>query len=248
MFDVWSLSLSLSHSLSLSLPGMCLILAKCVYQYKEAVFILRGKEVAGNTITLCFCYSCMTDKFLKFHPLFISWYSTPCSIDPIHIDDPLFPTNNVGRNCFRIHQCIKVSCVLFGLVILIFSDIFNAYVITWCLSLASRYICLFLNFKTIVGWCRHFQKHILFWRMSLLLFPVVMVIYVQGPHIECFLKSSRVLIYHSDAYCMESCLPLKVILEFDIFFCFTFFLLIFLFYCGWWVWIDNFNRISLMLI
>ncbi|XAR63209.1 Polynucleotide adenylyltransferase [Bertholletia excelsa] len=30
-----------------------------------------------------------------------------CSIDPIYIDDPLFPTNNVGRNCFRIHQCIK---------------------------------------------------------------------------------------------------------------------------------------------
>ncbi|XP_074272967.1 uncharacterized protein LOC141596656 [Silene latifolia] len=29
------------------------------------------------------------------------------SIDPIYIDDPLFPTNNVGRNCFRIHQCIK---------------------------------------------------------------------------------------------------------------------------------------------
>lgn len=30
-----------------------------------------------------------------------------CSIDPIHVDDPLFSTNNVGRNCFRIHQCIK---------------------------------------------------------------------------------------------------------------------------------------------
>ncbi|GMH17223.1 hypothetical protein Nepgr_019064 [Nepenthes gracilis] len=29
------------------------------------------------------------------------------SIDPIDIDDPLFPTNNVGKNCFRIHQCIK---------------------------------------------------------------------------------------------------------------------------------------------
>ncbi|GAA0165394.1 mRNA polyadenylation factor [Lithospermum erythrorhizon] len=29
------------------------------------------------------------------------------SIDPIYIDDPFFPTNNVGRNCFRIHQCIK---------------------------------------------------------------------------------------------------------------------------------------------
>nr|BAD45445.1 nucleotidyltransferase-like [Oryza sativa Japonica Group] len=28
-------------------------------------------------------------------------------IDPIHIDDPLCPANNVGRNCFRIHQCIK---------------------------------------------------------------------------------------------------------------------------------------------
>ncbi|CAH2069067.1 unnamed protein product [Thlaspi arvense] len=34
------------------------------------------------------------------------------SIDPIHIDDPLFPTNNVGRNCFRIHQCIKVNWIL----------------------------------------------------------------------------------------------------------------------------------------
>ncbi|KAJ0967074.1 hypothetical protein J5N97_023991 [Dioscorea zingiberensis] len=29
------------------------------------------------------------------------------SFDPVHIDDPLYPTNNVGRNCFRIHQCIK---------------------------------------------------------------------------------------------------------------------------------------------
>ncbi|CAH1412155.1 unnamed protein product [Lactuca virosa] len=29
------------------------------------------------------------------------------SIDPIYIDDPLYPANNVGRNCFRIHQCIK---------------------------------------------------------------------------------------------------------------------------------------------
>lgn len=29
------------------------------------------------------------------------------SIDPIYIDDPLFPANNVGRNCFRIRQCIK---------------------------------------------------------------------------------------------------------------------------------------------
>ncbi|GFQ02394.1 non-canonical poly(A) RNA polymerase papd5 [Phtheirospermum japonicum] len=30
-----------------------------------------------------------------------------CSIDPLCIDDPLFLANNVGRNCFRIHQCIK---------------------------------------------------------------------------------------------------------------------------------------------
>ncbi|KAI8026400.1 hypothetical protein LOK49_LG02G00690 [Camellia lanceoleosa] len=35
------------------------------------------------------------------------------SIDPIYIDDPLFPTNNVGRNCFRIHQCIKLSHTLY---------------------------------------------------------------------------------------------------------------------------------------
>ncbi|KAL8542788.1 hypothetical protein ACS0TY_003612 [Phlomoides rotata] len=30
-----------------------------------------------------------------------------CNIDPLCIDDPLYLTNNVGRNCFRIHQCIK---------------------------------------------------------------------------------------------------------------------------------------------
>lgn len=33
------------------------------------------------------------------------------SIDPLYIDDPiddpLHPVNNVGRNCFRIHQCVK---------------------------------------------------------------------------------------------------------------------------------------------
>ncbi|KAF8379236.1 hypothetical protein HHK36_028668 [Tetracentron sinense] len=36
------------------------------------------------------------------------------SIDPIHIDDPLFPTNNIGRNCFRIHQCIKCMIQAFA--------------------------------------------------------------------------------------------------------------------------------------
>ncbi|CAA3000018.1 nucleotidyl transferase [Olea europaea subsp. europaea] len=30
-----------------------------------------------------------------------------CSFYPLYFDDPLFPTNNVGRNCFHIHQCIK---------------------------------------------------------------------------------------------------------------------------------------------
>ncbi|XP_021864272.2 uncharacterized protein [Spinacia oleracea] len=37
-----------------------------------------------------------------------------CSIDPIYIDDPLFPTNNVGKNCFRIHQCIKAFADAYG--------------------------------------------------------------------------------------------------------------------------------------
>ncbi|KAF8658684.1 hypothetical protein HU200_059158 [Digitaria exilis] len=36
------------------------------------------------------------------------------SIDPIHIDDPLCPANNVGRNCFRIHQCIKAFADAFA--------------------------------------------------------------------------------------------------------------------------------------
>nr|CAB3468702.1 unnamed protein product [Digitaria exilis] len=35
-------------------------------------------------------------------------------IDPIHIDDPLCPANNVGRNCFRIHQCIKAFADAFA--------------------------------------------------------------------------------------------------------------------------------------
>lgn len=60
-------------------------------------------------------YLCMTYEIFDFIPLFIFSLSTPCSIDPIHIDDPLFPTNNVGRNCFRIHQCIKVNCVIYWL-------------------------------------------------------------------------------------------------------------------------------------
>lgn len=38
------------------------------------------------------------------------------SIDPIHIDDPLFPTNNVGRNCFRIHQCIKAFADAYSII------------------------------------------------------------------------------------------------------------------------------------
>lgn len=38
------------------------------------------------------------------------------SIDPLHIDDPLFPTNNVGRNCFRIHQCIKAFSEAYSLL------------------------------------------------------------------------------------------------------------------------------------
>jgi DNA polymerase sigma len=29
------------------------------------------------------------------------------SIDPLYIEDPLNPLNNVGRNCFRILQCTK---------------------------------------------------------------------------------------------------------------------------------------------
>ncbi|KAL6603675.1 hypothetical protein ACP70R_044036 [Stipagrostis hirtigluma subsp. patula] len=38
------------------------------------------------------------------------------SIDPIHIDDPLCPANNVGRNCFRIHQCIKAFADAFAVL------------------------------------------------------------------------------------------------------------------------------------
>ncbi|KAK2650643.1 hypothetical protein Ddye_018132 [Dipteronia dyeriana] len=38
------------------------------------------------------------------------------SIDPIHIDDPLFPINNVGRNCFRIHQCIKAFAEAYSIL------------------------------------------------------------------------------------------------------------------------------------
>lgn len=38
------------------------------------------------------------------------------SIDPIHIDDPHCPANNVGRNCFRIHQCIKAFADAFAVL------------------------------------------------------------------------------------------------------------------------------------
>ncbi|KAG8363403.1 hypothetical protein BUALT_Bualt19G0018700 [Buddleja alternifolia] len=39
-----------------------------------------------------------------------------CTIDPLCIDDPLFLTNNVGRNCFRIHQCIKAFADAYALL------------------------------------------------------------------------------------------------------------------------------------
>ena len=31
----------------------------------------------------------------------------PHKFDPLHIEDPLLPTNNVGRNCFRINYILR---------------------------------------------------------------------------------------------------------------------------------------------
>lgn len=46
-------------------PGMCLILAKCVFQYREVEFIWKGKEVVGNSRTLLLSMlECMT--YMRF--------------------------------------------------------------------------------------------------------------------------------------------------------------------------------------
>ncbi|EMS48671.1 hypothetical protein TRIUR3_13289 [Triticum urartu] len=41
-------------------------------------------------------------------------------IDPIHIDDPLFPANIMGRNCFRVHHCAKSFWSCGNAVIMLF--------------------------------------------------------------------------------------------------------------------------------
>ncbi|KAK4849669.1 hypothetical protein QYF36_027137 [Acer negundo] len=61
------------------------------------------------------------------------------SIDPIHIDDPLFPINNVGRNCFRIHQCIKA-----------FAEAYSV--------LENELTCLPLNEKVHLEWVVPFMR------------------------------------------------------------------------------------------
>ncbi|XP_058104484.1 uncharacterized protein LOC131248286 isoform X3 [Magnolia sinica] len=77
---------SLDHSYSGGLSSYCLVLLITRFLQHEHHL---GRHINQNLGSLLM-------DFLYFF-----------GIDPIHIDDPLYPTNNVGRNCFRIHQCIK---------------------------------------------------------------------------------------------------------------------------------------------
>jgi hypothetical protein len=40
-----------------------------------------------------------------------SMYRRPCTFDPLFVEDPLNPHNNVGRNAFRIFQIKVCACV-----------------------------------------------------------------------------------------------------------------------------------------
>ncbi|KZV49037.1 hypothetical protein F511_10988 [Dorcoceras hygrometricum] len=54
------------------------------------------QSYSGGLSSYCLNYGSLLMDFLYFF-----------GIDPLYIDDPLLLTDNVGRNCFRIHQCIK---------------------------------------------------------------------------------------------------------------------------------------------
>ncbi|KAI3981360.1 hypothetical protein MKX01_001805 [Papaver californicum] len=103
---------SLDHSYSGGLSSYCLVLLVTRFLQHEHHL---GRPINQNLGSLLMDFLYFFGNVFDPRQMRISIQGTGVyvnrergqCIDPIHIDDPLFPANNVGRNCFRIHQCIK---------------------------------------------------------------------------------------------------------------------------------------------
>ncbi|OVA19044.1 PAP/25A-associated [Macleaya cordata] len=110
---------SLDHSYSGGLSSYCLVLLVTRFLQHEHHL---GRPINQNLGSLLMDFLYFFGNVFDPRQMRISIQGTGVyvnrerghCIDPIHIDDPLFPTNNVGRNCFRIHQCIKCMVQAFA--------------------------------------------------------------------------------------------------------------------------------------
>ncbi|XP_038971597.1 terminal nucleotidyltransferase 4B-like [Phoenix dactylifera] len=102
---------SLDQSYSGALSSYCLNLGSLLMDFLYFFGLVGESNVSLNII---FCFDDFRNVFdprqmrisIQGSGVYMN-RERGLSIDPIHIDDPLCPANNVGRNCFRIHQCIK---------------------------------------------------------------------------------------------------------------------------------------------
>ncbi|OAY76293.1 Non-canonical poly(A) RNA polymerase PAPD5 [Ananas comosus] len=104
---------SLDHSYSGGLSSYCLILLITRFlQHEHHVGQPTNQQNLGSLLMDFFYFfgNVFDPRQMRISIQGTGLYMTRergLSIDPIHIDDPLYSDNNVGRNCFRIHQCIK---------------------------------------------------------------------------------------------------------------------------------------------
>ncbi|WOK92760.1 hypothetical protein Cni_G01451 [Canna indica] len=103
---------SLDHAYSGGLSSYCLVLLIIRFlQHQHHVGRSNNQNLGGLLMGFLYFFGYVFDPrqmrvSIQGSGIYMN-RERGLSIDPIHIDDPLHPYNNVGRNCFRIHQCIK---------------------------------------------------------------------------------------------------------------------------------------------
>ncbi|CAA6666784.1 unnamed protein product [Spirodela intermedia] len=121
---------NLDHSYSGGLSSYCLVLLIIRFLQHEHHLGRSNSQNLGSLL-MDFLY-------------FLGMPVAANNIDPIHIDDPLCPTNNVGKNCFRIHQCIKA-----------FADAYSVM----DNQLTSLPVALIRKIMCLLGYCERLSQH-----------------------------------------------------------------------------------------